>query len=83
MKALLEEIEAALPLMKWEKTVQDQAPKAPAMNHFTGRGEKWVVQLVTLDDGQRMGAASAGSVVCRLTDELAERAETVAREALR
>lgn len=81
MKEILDSIEMALnlPLWKWES-----ARPHEAMSHFTGRFEgpgAWVVQLVTLDgpDMQRMGTAFSGSTIVKLTEELAELAESRAR----
>lgn len=76
MARLLREIETELPQMKWEC-----ASPTAVMAHFTGRGPKWTVQLVCLDNGQRMGAATTGGTVMKLTDELAELAERSARTA--
>ncbi len=82
MKTYLSEIEAELVSMSWES-----AKPGDAMTHFTGRGEKWTVQLVVLayDDlsTNRMATGAAGSVVMKLTDELCIKAEAVARHYLR
>ncbi len=77
MKATLEEIEAALSSLSWTCAT----PHEP-MKHYTGRG-KWVIQLVCLDDGQRLGTATCGNVIIKLTDELAEKAEVKARLCLK
>jgi len=74
---LLAEVESALLQMKWETN-----GLTGPLKHYTGRSSKWTVQLVTLDDGQRMGAASAGMTVMRLTEALAEEAERMAKAQL-
>ena len=61
----LAEIKAELRLMTWEMQSHGIG------SHFTGRGPKWTVQLVTLASGERMGAATAGTLVMRLPDDLA------------
>ncbi len=73
---ILAEIEAALPTLEWTCAT----PNEP-LKHYTGRG-KWTIQLVSLDTG-RMGTASQGALIMKLTDELAEKAEREARVALR
>ncbi len=79
MKSLLDELEAELPAMQW--TSAGHGDKVPAMVHHTGRGPKWVVQLVCLDDGQRLGAATAGTTMLKLTDALCLKASEVASKA--
>jgi len=87
MKEILDSVEMALNLPFW--TWESAKPHEP-MTHFTGRymGTRvWTVQLVCIDDGpgaarrvvQRMGTAVSGSVILKLTDELAELAEQRAR----
>ena len=80
MLDLLMEIEAALTdgSMKWE-CASHSAGTRLGLHHYTGRGPKWVVQLVTLDNGQRMAAATAGGTVMKLTDDLTEKAEEIAK----
>ncbi len=79
MAAILKEIEAELQVMKWQS-----ANHLNVGTHYTGRGPKWTLQLICLNassGGLRMGAATAGSVVMKLTDALAEKAEASARAA--
>ena len=79
------EVERAIRAASWESAA---APEA--MAHFTGRGNGWTIQLVTLHQpprgdrpaASRMGAATKGTVVLKLTDELAELAERCGRAAL-
>jgi hypothetical protein len=59
--------------MRWETSEAH-----PTMAHFTGRRGKWTVQLVCLGD-QRMGTATHGKVILKLTDDLAAKAERCAR----
>ena len=75
MRSLVGEVSQALATqMTWTQT------EVGAMRHWTGRGEKWVIQLVVLPGlrVQRMGTATAGGVVMKLPDELAALAEEYA-----
>ena len=73
---LMEELEMALKDLVWES-----AEAHPRMQHFTGRGYGWTVQLITLED-QRIATATKERVVLKLPDDLAARVEQYARRPL-
>lgn len=81
MIAVLKEIHVILEgdSLRWEGVQHASAGAAPPMSQFTGRADGWVFQVVSLDNGLRMGTASNGSTVMKLTDDLCELAEKTAR----
>ncbi len=86
MKMLLEQVEKALPLVKWEKT---DGPTEHEAKFFQGMAEGWSFTITSFDiayqgfpEGSRGydGAGTSGKAIMRLTRELAEKAFKLAEE---